>query len=1347
MAESDSSGFVQSAIPKFDGHYDHWAMLMENFLRSKEYWDLIENGILVMAAGVEPTEEQRKLIEEQKLKDLKAKNYLFQAISRDVLETILDKETSKSIWESMKQKFQGSNRVKRAQLQALRKDFEILHMKEGETVNAYFSRTLTIANKMKAHGESMSQTIITEKILRSMVSKFDYVVCSIEESNNLDTMTIDELQSSLLVHEQRMTSHREEEQVLKISHEDRYGRGRGRGMFRGGRGRGRGRQPYNKALIECFRCHQLGHYQYECPDWEQKANYAEFEEKEEEILLMSYVEIKHDEKEEMWFLDSGCSNHMSGNKKWFSDLDESFRHTVKLGNDSRMAVIGKGNVRMRVNGFTQVISNVYYIPELKNNLLSIGQLQDKGLSILIQHGKCMIYHPTKGLIMETIMSGNKMFCLVASMMPNESTCFQNVSENESYLWHCRFGHLSYQGLRTLFYKKMVNGLPSIQIPKKLCTECLIGKQHRDSMSKKSLWRASNKLQLVHADICGPIKPESNSNKRYFLSFIDDFTRKTWIYFLHEKSEAFAMFKNFKAYVEKESGAYITSLRTDRGGEFNSNEFEEFCKVQGISRQLTAAYTPQQNGVAERKNRTIMNMVRSMLVEKKVPKMFWPEAVKWSVHILNRCPTLAVQNKTPEEAWSGIKPTINYFRVFGCVAHAHIPDQKRSKLDDKSKKCVLLGVSDESKAYKLYDPVSKKIIISKDVIFEEDVCWNWDNNKDERRVDVLEWKNDYENDIEEAIEGNEEVGNNGNEEEHNNGNEGGNNDDTTNSIESNSSSSESHEDESPNMVEGRVRRPPSYLADYETGEGLSDEDNLNAMMMLTEDDPLSFEEARKSNKWRDAMKAEIESIEKNKTWELTILPNGIKPIGVKWIYKTKLNENGQIDKYKARLVAKGYAQQYGVDYTEVFAPVARLDTIRLILALAAQHSWDVFQLDVKSAFLHGELNEEVFVKQPLGYEKKGEEDKVYKLKKALYGLKQAPRAWYSKIEAYFVREGFEKCFCEHTLFTKTKEGSKLLIVSLYVDDLIYTGNDRIMCEEFKNSMMVEFDMSDLGRMRYFLGIEVIQNPNGIFVCQRRYAHEVLVRFGMNNSNSVQNPIVPGTKLSKNNEETKVDATLYMKMVGSLMYLTATRPDLMYGVSLISRFMSCPTESHWLAAKRILRYLKGTTELGIFYKKGDNSNLVAYTDSDFAGDLDDRRSTSGFVFLLGSAAVSWSSKKQPIVTLSTTEAEYVAAASCACQCLWLKRVLEKLGHKEKRSTMIQCDNSSTIKLSKNSVFHGRSKHIDIKFHFLRDLVKDGVVELSYCNSQEQVADIMTKPIKLDQYLKLRKMMGMVEASKIN
>lgn len=549
---------------------------------------------------------------------------------------------------------------------------------------------------------------------------------------------------------------------------------------------------------------------------------------------------------------------------------------------------------------------------------------------------------------------------------------------------------------------------------------------------------------------------------------------------------------------------------------------------------------------------------------------------------------------------------------------------------------------------------------------------------------------------------------------------------------------------------RVRRTPGYLADYVTGEGEDEEESLSVMllMMMTENDPVKFEEAVKDKVWREAMKNEIESIEKNNTWELTILPAGFTPIGVKWVYKTKLNEDGKVDKYKARLVAKGYAQCYGIDYTEVFAPVARLDTIRTILAVAAQSNWEIFQLDVKSAFLHGELKENVYVQQPEGFIKKGEEEKVYKLRKALYGLKQAPRAWYSRIEGYFLDEEFERCPSEHTLFTKTK-GGKILIVSLYVDDLIFTGNDRAMCDEFKKSMMMEFEMSDLGKMKHFLGVEVKQSVNGIFICQKRYAREVLARFGMEESNAVKNPIVSGTKLTKDENGEKVDATMFKQLVGSLMYLTVTRPDLMYGVCLISRFMTNPRMSHWLAAKRILRYLKGTIELGIFYRRSESSStrLMAFTDSDYAGDLDDRRSTTGCVFLIGSGAISWASKKQPVVALSTTEAEYIAAAFCACQCVWIRRILEKIRAEEESATVIHCDNSSTIALSKHPVLHGKSKHIEVRFHYLRELVNGKTVKMEYCATKNQVADIFTKPLKLEQFEKLRALLGIVNLSEVS
>ena len=510
-------------------------------------------------------------------------------------------------------------------------------------------------------------------------------------------------------------------------------------------------------------------------------------------------------------------------------------------------------------------------------------------------------------------------------------------------------------------------------------------------------------------------------------------------------------------------------------------------------------------------------------------------------------------------------------------------------------------------------------------------------------------------------------------------------------------------------------------------------------MFSECDPTTFKEAVKEQKWLKAMDEEIAAIEKNNTWELTELPMGQRTIGVKWVYKTKLKENGEIDKYKARLVAKGYKQEFGVDYKEVFAPVSRLETIRLIIALAAQNSWHVFQLDVKSAFLHGELQEEVFIEQPPGYVKLGSEHKVYKLKKDLYGLKQAPRAWYSHIDAYFLKEGFRKCPYEHTLYTKIGDDGKMLMVCLYVDDLIYTGNDRVMFEKFKESMMLEFDMTDLGLLHYFLGLEVIQSDAGNFICQKKYVEEILERFQMKNCNSVTTPIEKGLKLVKDPAGRIVDSTLYKQIVGSLMYLTATRPDIMHAVSSISRYMERPREDHLLAAKKILRYLRGTAEFGLFYKKGKKLDFYGFADSDYAGDLDDRRSTSGYVFMFGSAAISWSSKKQPIVTLSTTEAEFVAAASCACQALWLRNILHELQFKQPESTQIFCDNSSTIKLSKNPVLHGRCKHIDVRYHFLRDLTKNEVIDLVYCRSEDQVVDIFTKPLKLASFLKLRKSLG--------
>lgn len=467
------------------------------------------------------------------------------------------------------------------------------------------------------------------------------------------------------------------------------------------------------------------------------------------------------------------------------------------------------------------------------------------------------------------------------------------------------------------------------------------------------------------------------------------------------------------------------------------------------------------------------------------------------------------------------------------------------------------------------------------------------------------------------------------------------------------------------------------------------------------------------------------------------------IGVKWVYKTKLNPDGSIHKHKARLVVKGYSQMAGIDYGDTFAPVARHETIRLIVALSAQCGWKIFHLDVKSAFLNGILEEEIYVEQPAGFIVAGYEDSVYRLHKALYGLKQAPRAWYSRIDSHFLQNDFRRSQNEPTLYVKECGNGKRIIVSLYVDDLLITGNDIDEINKFKKSMLQVFEMTDLGLMKYFLGMELHQLDDGIFLSQKKYANDVLKKFKLESCKSVSTPLAVNEKLSKSDGDAKADVTQYRSLIGCLLYLTATRPDLMFSASLLSRFMHSPSVTHLGVGKRVLRYIRGTTDFGIWYNKGDGK-IEGFVDSDWAGSVDDSKSTSGYVFSLGSGVFSWNSKKQDVVAQSSAEAEYIAAAAASNQAIWIKKVLSDLNHVQEEPIVLWCDNKSAIAIAKNPIQHGRTKHINVKFHAIREAEQNGDVKLQHCSSEEQLADILTKALPSAKFMELRSKLGVFQKS---
>ena len=947
------------------------------------------------------------------------------------------------------------------------------------------------------------------------------------------------------------------------------------------------------------------------------------------------------------------------------------------------------------------IENVLYVPKLSYSLLSVSKVSEAGKITKFNRIGCEILNKEKKVIATATRVGNLYYLEYCRKGQN-----LNVAKNNNeMLWHRRYGHISEQNLKSLANSELVehfryNSMKNIGF----CESCIGGKQHRTPFGASER-QTCDLLELVHSDVCGKISESSIGGAQYFLTFTDDKSRYSWVYMLKTKDQVFEYFLEWKNLVEKATKKKVVTLRTDNGGEYTSTQFEEYLKAEGIRHELTVPKTPQQNGVAERLNRTLVEMARSMLLDAKLPKKFWAEAVSTAVYLKNRSPSKPL-SKTPYEVWNGRKPKVNHLRVFGSDAYAHVPRDERGKFDSKTRKCIMVGYGMITKGYRLYDPTDRKIVHSRDVQFNEQVKECGQSPQDVSDQDYRL--------IAEFSE--------------------------TSDIESNSDATQPMADEVPDPEMPRRSTRPRKQPDF---YGL-EHSNVSEIACS----PTSYQEATAGpNKehWKAAMQTEMMSLKENDVWDLVKLPADKKVVGSKWVYKVKTGADGSVQRYKARLVAQGFTQKYGTDFDETFCPVVRQESLRLLMALSVQHGLTLHQFDVTTAFLNGTLDEEVYMQQPQGFTCQGKEELVCKLKKSIYGLKQSPRCWNSTLDAYLKKLGFVQTASDPCIYYQ-KTDKDIVYIGVYVDDIILAGRDEKRLQEIKGDFSKKFDIKDLGELKYFLGMKVVQikGNNYIWIGQPAYTKNLMKSYGMQDSNPTSTPVDVNSKLqpAKDTDE-PLNQTKYQSAVGSLMYLAvSTRPDISYAVNNLARFNSNPQKEHWTALKRVLRYLNGTINHGLLYKQGGPERLVGYSDADWAGDLSDRKSTSGYIFMFSGGPVSWSSKKQKCVALSTAEAEYVALSAAVQECIWLRQLEAELSSTNDVPTLIFEDNQSTIGMAKNPQFHGRAKHIDIRHHFVREQLAHGTIQLKYCPTTEMTADILTKGLNRERYSKLREKASILE-----
>ncbi|CAM8988557.1 unnamed protein product [Rhodiola kirilowii] len=1042
-----------------------------------------------------------------------------------------------------------------------------------------------------------------------------------------------------------------------------------------------------------------------------------------------------------WLLDSGATSHFTFDEKLLKNVHELREaHRVTLPNGECFQIRHKGDCELQ-SGI--VLHDVLLVPEFQVNLISVYRLvADLRCSVTFTDGNCIVQDHQARTILETGRPEGALYSTKQLKKAGDTYAVNSLevqkTQSEVEVWHNRLGHAPLDIVHQLLKHKS----PSVNCKtiKYQCSVCPLAKQTKLSFPLSN-HNTSTSFELLHSDVWGPFHVATTSGYQYFLTIVDDYTRAVWTFLMRSKSETADIVVDFFAMVNTQFKKSVKMFRSDNGTEFVNNKLMSFFKSKGCLQQSSCPYTPQQNGLVERKHRHILEIARALMFEAGLPKHFWGDSVLTATHIINRLPTPILKGKSPWEMLFGEQPHIDHLRVFGCSCYVSTNNHSRDKFDPRALECIFLGYPVGQKGYRLFCLATQQYLISRHVVFREntfpfkrplaksdptsvspilhhvpdDLDFNDEDLVAENITsDDSQFFEEADIFISEAAELNSPV--TGNSETA----------DLSSPVAGNStvpSITENHTVPTDNVStvllrkSSRLHQPPVWAKDYicntvikKTSPHLMHQflsyskcaphHSIFALKISSVQEPTSYNQASKDVKWVEAMNKEISALEANNTWVLTDLPKDKTLVDCKWIYKVKYLSDGTVERFKARLVARGFTQVEGLDYHDTFAPVAKMTTVRCLLAIAVARKWPIYQLDVDNAFLHGILDEEVYMKLPPGFYKKEKANgQVCKLVKSIYGLKQASRQWFAKFSTALIDFGFQSSLNDYSLFTMTR-GSDFLILLVYVDDVLITG------------------------------LEVARSDNGVFLHQRKYALELLEEHRLTDCKPAKTPMQTKHQLGLSTAPDLVDSLHYRRLVGKLIYLTITRPDLAYPVHILSQFMQKPTEEHLTAALRVLRYVKAAPAQGIFFPSNSDLQLRAFCDADWAACPLTRRSITGHCVMLGPSIISWKTKKQPVVSRSSAQSEYRSMAVVCCELTWLARLIGDMGVLISPEIPLFCDNKAAIHIAHNPVFHERTKHVELDCHLVRahDMSKF-ILPIHIC-TQDQPADLFTKPLQREQ-----------------